>query len=421
MSSSRPAPDPTFDDVPIVLLPAGVDVERLLAEIDAEAKAVAAAPPATKLPAVERPRPAPRPATRPAPTAEPVAPRIVEPPIAIPDPIPVLTELGEPLAQAIPVGGPSLADIAEEIDGEIADEIRVTSGRAGISPSRIGLAAAWICVAALGLLLIAGLPYYRLGIGPRTFHHLHAALRPSGTIGLSLGLVGTLVMLLGLSYLVRKALVKRVRSTTLPGWLRFHIVAGLVGPALVLFHTAFRPTSAMGLAALVALAVVVASGVLGRYLLVLVPRTFQGRELELSVVQQRLVVYRQKLELLGLRPRRLESSVGVAHGPRLFGFGIALVRVFYGDWQDRREFKNLKASLRTRHVARDEARRIRILFRRLHRERQWLVRSRELRQLVGAWRFGHRWFTVVLLAAVAFHVGIALRYGGLWILGGGGR
>ena len=61
-----------------------------------------------------------------------------------------------------------------------------------------------------------------------------------------------------------------------------------------------------------------------------------------------------------------------------------------------------------------------MLMRRLFRERQWLVRYRELRNLIGAWRFFHRWLAIVMLAAIFFHIVIAVDFGDLWIFGGRG-
>ncbi|MCU0914585.1 MAG: hypothetical protein MUC88_08490 [Planctomycetes bacterium] len=46
------------------------------------------------------------------------------------------------------------------------------------------------------------------------------------------------------------------------------------------------------------------------------------------------------------------------------------------------------------------------------------MRCRELRNLLAAWRFFHRWLAIVMLAVVACHVGLALRFGDLWIMGG---
>lgn len=373
----------TIDDIPIIVLPDDVDVEALLAEFAAarvaEAEAAAAA--------------------------------AATPPLPVPAPRPF-----EPAPQV------SLEEIAENIEDEIEEEIRLEADRGPrVVWTRVAFVAAWLFGGALGVLLFLGWPYYRLAIAERPFHFLHDLLRPSGILGLSLGIAGTATIVASLAYLVRKFLVSRMRSGAgaMPGWLRFHITTGLLGPALVIFHTGFRPTSALGTVALVTLGIVVASGALGRYLLIFIPRTFQGREVELGQIQRRLVVYRRKLEELGVKPRRLASSAPDRSGVRLFGMGIALLRVFYGDWQDRKEFKELREGLRSRSMPRAESRRILILFRRLHRERQWLVRSREFSHLVGAWRFFHRWLAIVMLAAVAFHIAVALRFGGMWIVGGG--
>ena len=55
------------------------------------------------------------------------------------------------------------------------------------------------------------------------------------------------------------------------------MVTGLVGPYMVLLHTAMRFSGLAGLTMLLTL-VVVASGVVGRYLYTRVPRTVQGPE-----------------------------------------------------------------------------------------------------------------------------------------------
>jgi len=70
--------------------------------------------------------------------------------------------------------------------------------RGSLSPHKIRLGLAALVTAAL-LLGIAfyGFPYYTLGRAARAASPLHLALRPSGTIGLRLGLLG-LAMFFGL-------------------------------------------------------------------------------------------------------------------------------------------------------------------------------------------------------------------------------
>ncbi|HYR11267.1 MAG TPA: hypothetical protein VEQ60_26030, partial [Longimicrobium sp.] len=55
-------------------------------------------------------------------------------------------------------------------------------------------------------------------------------------------------------------------------WMQAHVFAGLVGPYLVLLHTAFQFRGLAGVLALMVL-VVVASGVVGRFAYTAVPKT----------------------------------------------------------------------------------------------------------------------------------------------------
>ena len=67
-----------------------------------------------------------------------------------------------------------------------------------------------------------------------------------GTIGLSLAIVGTSLMLLNLCYLLRKSIPFLHRFGSLRRWMAFHIVTGLVGPAMITLHSGFLATSSFG-------------------------------------------------------------------------------------------------------------------------------------------------------------------------------
>ncbi len=58
-------------------------------------------------------------------------------------------------------------------------------------------------------------------------------------------------------------------------WLKFHMVTGLVGPYMVLLHTAMKFNGLAGLAMLLTVVVVI-SGLVGRYLYTRVPRTVEA-------------------------------------------------------------------------------------------------------------------------------------------------
>ena len=128
----------------------------------------------------------------------------------------------------------------------------------------------------------AGLSYYFLPLTDRPFHSLHRELRPSGRIGLGLGIFSTLLFAAIYVYPLRKrwAWLRSIGSTR--HWLDFHIVMGLAAPLLVALHATFKFGGLAGIAYWIMMAVVV-SGIVGRYLYAQIPRS--RRDAELSLVE----------------------------------------------------------------------------------------------------------------------------------------
>ncbi len=311
----------------------------------------------------------------------------------------------------------ALGEIEEELDEEIQNELFPWAARMGL-PWLVG-AAALLAIALLGILVVVGRGYYELPIARRVFHHLHHALRPSGTVGLTMGIAGLGLMLFSLLYLVRKQFVFWARFGSLQGWLGVHIFTGFLGPALILFHAAFVPYSAIGVLAFASMLVVVFSGIVGRYVYVHCPKTLEGRELEFEDIRQRLAVYRKKLTALGIDASLLRIDEPATNkGRRMPWLVEAIAGVIWGDRESKHEFARLSSVISKRDDLRVQMSRILILARRLAKERQWVVRYNELRKIMGAWRFFHRWLAIIMLLAVLYHVGITVVFGDLWIFGG---
>ena len=128
----------------------------------------------------------------------------------------------------------------------------------------------------------------------------------SGLAGHGIGIAGFVLMLMTATlYSVRK-LRTAARWGSMAAWLRFHMVTGLVGPYMVLLHTTMRFRGLAGLAMLLT-AVVVLSGLIGRYLYTAVPRDLgdgngaprEGRGLASSADQRE--VARRRARLAGRR------------------------------------------------------------------------------------------------------------------------
>jgi hypothetical protein len=119
-------------------------------------------------------------------------------------------------------------------------------------------------IALLGVLVVTALyalAYAQAGEFPRA----------SGLVGHGIGILGFVLMLATETlYSIRKR-VTDARWGSIAAWLKAHIVTGLLGPYMVLLHAAVRFNGIAGVAMLLT-AVVVASGVVGRYLYTRGPR-----------------------------------------------------------------------------------------------------------------------------------------------------
>jgi hypothetical protein len=105
----------------------------------------------------------------------------------------------------------------------------------------------------------------------------------AGLSGHMLGVIGFGLMLLTeVGYSTRKRTTGRARGT-MRSWLGFHIYTGIVGPYLVLLHTAGNFGGLAGLLTLM-VGLVVASGFIGRYIYTAVPRTADGVILEAAQI-----------------------------------------------------------------------------------------------------------------------------------------
>ena len=85
-------------------------------------------------------------------------------------------------------------------------------------------------------------------------------------MGYWLGIVGGTLMLMLLIYPLRKRKTQWRYLGTVKFWFKLHMVLGVVGPVLVIFHSGYRLGSLNGRVALFSMVIVALSGQVGRYL-----------------------------------------------------------------------------------------------------------------------------------------------------------
>jgi hypothetical protein len=267
-----------------------------------------------------------------------------------------------------------------------------------------------------------GVRYYTMPFGARMRHPLHDVLKPSGVIGLWLGVLGLALFLFMWLYPMRKKYRWLAWTGALGSWMRIHVLAGLWVPLVVAVHAGWRFDGLIGLGYF-AMLLVSLSGVVGRYLYVRIPRSKNGLELSLDEVsgERRALVTRIAVAT-GLDPIAVERSL--ATDPRSYaGLGPlqTLVLLFKDDLARARALKSLRRDWSKPAPGRRALDRgaldaaIRLARREMSLSQQ--VRVLEAtRRVFGYWHVAHRPVAITAFLAVAIHVVVAVAIGGV---GGG--
>jgi len=141
-----------------------------------------------------------------------------------------------------------------------------------------------IAIALIAGIFTYGFNYYTLNSSERPFSPKHALLKPSGAIGVKLGILGLAMFLAIFLYPLRKRWAWLGRQGSSRHWLDNHVLLGLAAPFVLALHAAFKFRGFAGIAFWIMLAVSL-SGVIGRYLYGQIPRSLNAAELSLKEVQ----------------------------------------------------------------------------------------------------------------------------------------
>jgi hypothetical protein len=138
------------------------------------------------------------------------------------------------------------------------------------------------------------------------FVGMHAGLErfitPEKGLGYALGIVGGSAMLLLLLYPARKRLRWLGPIGSIKAWFQIHMVLGIVGPMLVLFHANFRTGATNSNVALYCMLVVSGSGLFGRYFYARIHSEFYGKQASLADLRSQLARLQQVSGTLSFVP-----------------------------------------------------------------------------------------------------------------------
>lgn len=274
----------------------------------------------------------------------------------------------------------------------------------------------FIVLTALVAFTYKGLEYYGVSLEERFFHPDHTALEPSGIIGHGLGIVGTSLIILGISlYMARKRYRVFSRLGLLKHWLEFHIFLCTLGPIMVLFHTSFKFGGIVAISFWSMVAVFL-SGIIGRFIYIQIPRTIEGRELSLSEVRDMKTdigeIINNSLHLdkesYNVIVDSIKKKVELYH-KNFF------VRSFRKYADDLRTIRNVKAVLKKNNLPKAQHKQVLNLVKddiSLNRRIDRLV---IMQNMFKYWHVAHLPFALVMLVIMVIHVVITIVFGYRWI------
>ena len=129
-----------------------------------------------------------------------------------------------------------------------------------------------------------GVDYYTAGPHDRPFMAKHALLKPSGRIGIKLGMLGVGMFLVIFLYPLRKRWIWLGRQGNARHWLDFHVLLGLSAPFVITLHSSFKFHGFAGIAFWIMLGVSL-SGIVGRYLYSQIPHHVNAAEFSRKELQ----------------------------------------------------------------------------------------------------------------------------------------
>lgn len=261
-----------------------------------------------------------------------------------------------------------------------------------------------------------GIPYYMTPLEERFYHPDHDWFKPSGVFGHGLGIVGTLLIIIGVfGYIAKKKYKALHRFGRLKYWLEFHIFLCTLGPVMILFHTAFKFGGIVSIS-FWSMVAVVASGVVGRFIYIQIPRTIEGRELSLYEVKAMKgnldEVLKNAYQLDAEHQQSILAAATVQNLPPGGGFFSRMAQKYF---EDKKTIQRVKTVLRQNRFSGQDIKYILQLVQNEISLNNRIERLLVMQKLFRYWHIVHLPFALIMLIIMIIHVAVTVTFGFRWI------
>ena len=265
-------------------------------------------------------------------------------------------------------------------------------------------------------LVIIGWQYYLTPLDLRPFKSDYIIMKPSGFYGHGLGILGTLMVLIGVTIYSTRKRLRSLRSIgKLSRWLEIHIFLCTLGPVLIVCHTTFKVGGIAAIAFWTMLSVFT-SGIIGRFLYVLIPRNLNGTQLtmeEITSEMQRLGTLLQGYAVGILLSTIIDKSFATLQPPRtffqIFSTFIQLERIKI---QTRTKIRAILSWSKISPVLAAQLRTTALSRAALLQKSLMLT---QIERLFFYWHAIHLPFTIIMFITLAVHVTVVILLGYIWV------
>jgi hypothetical protein len=216
-------------------------------------------------------------------------------------------------------------------------------------------------------------------------------------------------------YILRKRLRSWSRLGILKHWLEFHIFLCTVGPILVLFHTSFKFGGLVAIS-FWSMVAVFASGVIGRFIYIQIPRSIEGRELSLSEVgDMKSNIGTILRESYKLDDESYNIVVDATKRKITKYENDIFTRYFWRITENWKTIRNVKKILRDNNLAKPDYRKILKMVKNDISLNRRIDRLVTMQNLFKYWHVAHLPFALVMLIIMIIHVAVTIVFGYRWI------
>ena len=267
-------------------------------------------------------------------------------------------------------------------------------------------------------LAVSGWYFYRLEYQARPHHPMYEAWKPSGSIGHTLGVIGSVFLVSLLAYVLRKRFRPMHSWGNIKHWLNFHIWMGITGPILIMYHSAFKfhGIVAYSFWSMVAVAL---SGILGRYLYIQIPRTRSGVLIgKMDLEKQDHEYWMQLQQIKGLNEETVNSIrdyIDKLGRIRKKSWAVLPEYILQDILRPYRMLKLRKTVISTANLTRKERRPVLklILKQELLARRMAFLDAAHF--MLHYWHIIHRPFAATMYLFMIVHIIVAILFGYTWI------